>query len=64
MESCIGLAVTTAVEPMPVGLTGGSRYRVYPAQRGEGRLGVEALGVNSEIASTLRRFRTSDTCRA
>ena len=45
MESCIGLAVATAVESMPVGLTGGSRYRVYPAQRGEGRLGVEALGV-------------------
>ena len=45
MESCIGLAVTTVVEPIPVGLTGGNRYRVYPAQRGEGRLGVEALGV-------------------
>ena len=36
MKSGIGLAVTTAVEPMPVGLAGRSRYRIDPAERCEG----------------------------
>ena len=38
IESCIGLAVATPVEPVPVGLARGSRYRVHSAQRGEGSL--------------------------
>ena len=45
IESCIGLAVATAVQPMSVGLARGSRYRVHPAQRGEGGLGVEVFRV-------------------
>ncbi len=40
MESGIGLTVATAVEPMPVGLAGRSRYRIDPAERGEGSLRV------------------------
>ena len=45
IESRIGLTVATAVQPMSVGLTRGSRYRVHSAQRGEGGLGVEAFRV-------------------
>ena len=45
MESGIGLAVATAVEPMPVGLAGRSRYRIDPAERCEGSLRVEAYRV-------------------
>ena len=45
IKSGIGLAVATAVEPMPVGLAGRSRYRIDPAERGEGSLRVEAFRV-------------------
>lgn len=45
IKSGIGLAVAAAVEPMPVGLAGRSRYRIYPTERGEGRLRVEAFRV-------------------
>ena len=43
MESCVGLAVATAVQSMPVGLAGGRRNRIHPAQRSEGSLGAQAL---------------------
>ena len=36
IESRIGLTVATAVQPMSVGLAGGSGYRVHPAQRCKG----------------------------
>ena len=45
IESSIGLTVATAVESVRVGLAGGCGYRIYPAQRGEGGLGVEAFRV-------------------
>ena len=45
IKSRIGLAVATPVQPVPVGLSGGSRYRIHPAQRGEGGLVAEALGI-------------------
>ena len=45
MESGVGLAVPTSVEPMPVGLARGGRYGIDSAQGGEGSLGAEALGV-------------------
>ena len=38
IECRIGLTVATSVEPMAVGLAGGSRYRTYAAQRSEGGL--------------------------
>ena len=31
MECCIGLAVASAVQPVPVGLAGGRRYRTHAA---------------------------------
>ena len=31
IKSRIGLAVAAAVQPMPVGLAGGRRYRIHPA---------------------------------
>ena len=45
MESCVGLTVATAVQSMPVGLAGGRRNRIHPAQRSEGSLGAQALWV-------------------
>ncbi len=45
MECRIGVAVAAAVEPMPVGLAGGSRDGIDTAQGGEGSLGVEAVMV-------------------
>ena len=36
IEGRIGLAVAAAVEPVPVGLSGGSRYRAHSAQGCEG----------------------------
>ena len=42
MECRVGLAVAASVEPMPVGLAGGSRDGIDTAQGGEGSLGVEA----------------------
>ena len=36
IEGRIGLAVAAAVEPVPVGLAGGSRYRAHSAQGCEG----------------------------
>ena len=44
MESGVGLAVPTSVEPMPVGLARGGRYGIDSAQGGECSLGAEALG--------------------
>ena len=55
IKSGIGLAVATAVEPMPVGLAGRSRYRIDPAERSEGSLRVEAFrvtpGSDQEVAA-------------
>ena len=45
IESLIGLAVATAVQPVPVGLAGGRRYRIHPAEGDEGSLGAKALRV-------------------
>ena len=45
MECRVGLAVAASVEPMPVGLAGGSRDGIDTAQEGEGSLGVEAVRV-------------------
>ena len=45
MESGVGLAVPTSVEPMPVGLARGGRYGIDSAQGGEGSLGVETVRV-------------------
>ena len=45
MESGVGLAVPTSVEPMPVGLARGGRYGIDSAQGGEGSLGVETVQV-------------------
>ena len=45
IKSRIGLAVAASVQTVPVGLSEGSRYRISPAQRGEGGLAVEALGI-------------------
>ena len=45
MECRVGLAVAASVEPMPVGLAGGSRDGIDTAQGGEGSLGVEAVMV-------------------
>ena len=39
------MAVAASVEPMPVGLAGGSRDGIDTAQGGEGSLGVEAVRV-------------------
>ena len=47
IESRVGLPVATPVQPMPVGLAGGGRYRTHPAQRGEGDLRVNALWVTA-----------------
>ena len=47
IESRIGLTVPTSVEPMAVGLAGGSRYGTYTAQRGERGVGLEAFGVTA-----------------
>ena len=38
MQSRIGLAVASPIEPVPVGLAGGGRYGAHSAQRGEGGL--------------------------
>ena len=45
IESRIGLTIPASVEPMAVGLAGGSRYGTYTAQRGERGLGLEAFRV-------------------
>ena len=45
MECRVGVAVAAAVEPMPVGLAGGSRDGIDTAQGGEGSFGVEAVMV-------------------
>lgn len=45
MERSIGLAVTAAVQAVPVGLARGSRYRTHPTQRGKGSLGAETFGI-------------------
>ena len=45
IEGRIGLAIAAAVEPVPVGLSGGSWYRVHPAQRCEGGLRVETIRI-------------------
>ena len=45
MECRVGLAVAASVEPMPVGLAGGSRDGIDTAQGGESSLGVEAVRV-------------------
>ena len=45
MECRVGLAVAASVEPMPVGLAGGSKDGIDTAQGGEGSLGVEAVRV-------------------
>ena len=50
MESRMGLAVAAAIQTMPVGLAGGSRYRIHSAQRDEGSLGAETLGITASGA--------------
>ena len=45
MECRVGLAVAATVEPMPVGLAGGSRDGIDATQGGEGSLGVETVRV-------------------
>ena len=50
MESSIGLPMSAAVEPMPVGLAGGSGYGIDPVQGGECSLGV----ASATPASTAR----------
>ena len=45
MECPVGMAVAASVEPMPVGLAGGSRDGIDTAQGGEGSLGVEMVRV-------------------
>ena len=55
MEGGIGLAVPTAVQPMPVGLAGGRRYRTYSAQSSESSLGVESFGIASSRDQQGRR---------
>ena len=45
MESRIGLTVSATVEPMPVGLAGGSRYGTDAAQGGECSFGMETIRV-------------------
>ena len=47
IESCIGLAVATPIQPVPVGLAGGGGYRTHSAQGCESSLGVEAFGIAS-----------------
>ena len=47
IESGIGLPVATPVQPVPVGLSRGGRNWIHAAQRGEGRLGVDALRVTA-----------------
>ena len=47
IKSCVGLTVATPVQPMPIGLPGGSRNWTHSTQRGEGSLGVDALGVTA-----------------
>ena len=55
IERGVGLSMATAVEPMPVGLAGGSRYGIDPAQGGEGSLGMETLGVTPSSYEEGRR---------
>ena len=55
MECRIGVAVAAAVEPMPVGLAGGSRDGIDTAQGGEGSLGVEAVMVRELYTNLPRR---------
>ena len=55
IERGVGLSMATAVEPMPVGFAGGSRYGIDPAQGGEGSLGMETLGVTPSSYEEGRR---------
>ncbi len=45
MESCVGLTVATTVEPVPIGLAGGSRQRTDSTESGEGGLRAKAFSV-------------------
>src|SRR6266498_420963 len=45
VEGAVGLPVAAAVEAVAFGLAAGGGYRGYPAQRGEGCLGVQPVGV-------------------
>ena len=45
VEGGVGLSVAAAVEPATLGLAGGGFDRADAAERGEGGLAVEALGV-------------------
>ena len=56
MESRVGLAVTTTVEPVPVRLAGRSGNRTYSTEGGEGCLGLEALWI---VASGNHQARSS-----
>ena len=58
MECRVGLAVAASVEPMPVGLGGGSRDGIDTAQGGEGSLGVEAVRVTPGSTRPRGRVRT------
>ena len=55
VKGCVGLPVASPVQPVPVGLAGGGRHRTYPAQLGEGSLGVNALGVTAGRDQQSRR---------
>ena len=55
MESCVGLTVSATVEPMPIGLAGGSRYGTDAAQGGEGCLGAKAVRVTPSSNEEGRR---------
>ena len=55
MESSVGLTVSAAVEPMPVGLAGGSRDGTDAAQGGEGGFGAEAVRVTPSSDEEGRR---------
>ena len=45
VQGAVGVAITTAVQPMPPGSSAGGRDRRRPAQVGEGGLAAEPLGV-------------------
>ena len=55
MESRIGVAVAASVEPIPVGLAGGSRDGIDATQGGEGSLGVETVRVTPSSNEEGRR---------
>ena len=57
MECCVGLAVAAAVEAMAVGPDRGGGYGIHAAQKGEGSLCAEMLGVAAGAASSHEQGR-------